>query len=653
MEQWRRYARVVLLVAAIAGLPAASSGAASAGDVRASVSASQLTLADTVEFQVTLTGAAASGVVRRQFPDFAGSGFDVIVGPKTERQISIVNARTEATLTYSWTLRPRSVGTFTIGPAQVGLSDGRTLRSNAVTVTVTKVPTAAGMPATFEGETISWAKTGNAQIDRQLERRLFLRPVIDKTEAYVGEQITLQYDLYEAEQLPIVGYGLEPRKDPYTGFMTETLYSPPGGQLQFQSRRVGNQLFKVATIERVALFANKSGPVTIPALVMTADVRVQNVGRRRPSFFDDSFFDDFGFPSMLDGRRLRARMVAGPISVNILPLPTEGRPADFSGTVGDFEMTATFDHDEVPQHKFVALKVRFSGTGHIGAIDPPEIEDVLREVPGLELFKEETETEPSTVDGKSGGAKTFNYVLRPTEAGEIKFPAMEYAIFSPAEKSYKRLKTKELALRVLPAEGVEKPIVTVPAPGVNGAPGVAPPPVTALNSDIEYIQTTRFLHGGIGAKPLYRQPGFLLFQFFPVGLVALSLAVRRRRERLEGDVATARRRAARSVASKRLRGVRKLLSAARGDRFFEELDRALRQFLADQLNESAAGLTADGVARALAGRGVEPDDTGEILALLEMCESVRYANSRPDEGEMRRAFERASEAIDRLARNLK
>jgi hypothetical protein len=131
-----------------------------------------------------------------------------------------------------------------------------------------------------------------------------------------------------------------------------------------------------------------------------------------------------------------------------------------------------------------------------------------------------------------------------------------------------------------------------------------------------------------------------------VALLAASYAIRRRREKLEGDVAWARRRSARSVASKRLRGARKLLSAAESSRFFDELSRALRQFVADQVNQSAVGLTAERI-------GVATEDVAEMIALFALCESACYSNSRPEATEMRRAFDRASELIDRLARGLR
>jgi hypothetical protein len=409
--------------------------------------------------------------------------------------------------------------------------------------------------------------------------------------------------------------------------------------LQFRRQSIAGAAFQVATIQTVALFANKNGATTIPAVVLAAELPIDRGGRRRTQLpFDDFFFDD---PFSVFQERVHARLVARPLGVRILPLPNEGRPADFSGSIGEYQMTAAFDRNEVRQYDLVTLKVQFSGRGQMDAISPPR----LPTVSGLERFKEQSSS--------GGGAKTFEFILRPTEAGEIRFPGIEYGIFNPRRKQYERLQTQPLALRVTPAPKPEKPVIQVFTPPPTGPEGQTPSSVVEINRDIEYIRTTGFLSHAWKATPLYESRTFLTFQVFPLALLAASYAVRRRREKLEGDVAWARRRSARSVAAKQLRGARQLLSAREASRFFEELSRALRLFVANQVNESATGLTADRIAQLLADRRVESQDVAEMMALLDLCEAARYTTSRPEEAEMRRAFERASELIDRLARVLK
>ncbi len=635
------------VLSAFLALLCAGGAVAAATDVQvhASASPAQLTLADVFQYSIEITGAAAANA-QPQPPDFEALGLQVLSGPRMQQSINIINNIPSVSASYSWTLRPAREGTFEIPPVPVVVGRGQTIQSNAVRITVA----AAGTPPPsvsqdLQGEPVLSARSGNPNIDRQLEGRLFLRVVADKTEAYVGEPITLRYEWYQAADLPVVGYEFESRPA-YKGFLTETLYQPPRGQLQFQSKLIGNTRFEVAPIEVVALFATKSGPTSIPAMSMIASLRVQSAGRRR-SFFDDPFFDDF-FDDPFGRRTIQARLTARPISFRILPLPTENRPAHFSGTVGEWTMTASLDRTEVRQYDLVALRIQFSGKGKADAISPP----VLPTIPGLQRFKEQSSTEAANSASEAGGSKTFEFFLRATDAGDITIPPIEYAIFNPASKSYEILKSQPLALRVTPAPRSDQPMVQVFTPARTEAGEGGPSPVVELQRNIEYIQTTGFLSRPWLAQPLYTRAGFLLFQLIPIALVAISCAVRRRRDRLEGDVAWARRRSARSTAAKRLRQSRRYLSAAESARFFEELNRALRQFVADMLNQSAAGITAEQIAQALEARGASEQEIAEMLSLIEACESARYAAGAAGPGEMQQLYDRALELIDRLARRL-
>lgn len=639
----------VCAMAAMAGFAALAAGGPSP-QVRAFVSQSHVTLADTVQYSVEIKGISPDAIAQSEFPDFQRQGFQCVSGPSTEHSIVMTGFQATSTLTYRWQLQPMREGTLTIGPLRLRLRDGRTLVSNTVAVMVSRTETAGAALPGFAGEQIYWARTDNEAINRRLRGKLFLRPVIDKTEAYVGEQITLTYELYQAEGLRVTNYNIASRAD-FTGFLVETIY--PARRLQFRTQTVGNAVYNVATIETVALFATKSGPTTISSFVMTADIPVRRQRPRRRSIFDDPFFNDpffdFGFPSLLDTEMVRARLVARPIGLNILALPTEGRPSDFSGTVGSYTMSASFDRSEVRQNDLVTLKVEFSGHGLVDAISPPR----LPEVSGLALFKKHSSSEVEHAGSLVGGKKTFEFFLRPTKPGLIRLPPIEYVVFDPAEKQYERLRTEPLALRVLAAPDAAKPVVADFTGTRGGEPGAAGSPVQEINRDIEYIRTTGFLRHGLGAVPLYQRPGFLLFQLFPICLVVVSYAVRRRRDRLEGDVAFARRRAARTVATKRLRGARKLLSPSNSERFFEELDRALRRFVADQLNVSAAGLTVDAVRQSLERRAVDQRLVEEMVGLLELCESARYSARTATEAEMRQVYDRAASLIDQLARAMK
>jgi len=620
--------------------------AAESPTVQASIAPAQVMPGEPVQYTLEAPGSLPPET-RLASLNFEQAGFQVLGGPMQQSSVSVVNQQTTQKFSYTWTLKaPPQAGNYSIGAARLLLPDGRTLVSNAASVVVQTPPP---LPSSFDG--VISPQTGNPEIDRQLKGGLFLHGSADKQKAYVGEQITVRYELYQAGDLGVLQYGFDRQANPYPGFMAHALYQlSERSTLRFREQNVNGRMFRVAPVETTALFATKSGTFQIEPSVQMYTLVGQ---RRRRTFGDpmfDRFFDDPFFDSPFD-RRPRVPLRAAPIEIEILPLPTEGRPADFSDTVGAFQMAASFDRTQARQHDLVTLKVQFNGTGQVETISPPR----LPEVPGLTLHQEpQIEAQPAHTAEGIGGRKTFEYIFRAAQAGAIDFPAVEYVIFNPKAGRYERLRTEPVRLTVQASAAAEQPVVSrFPTTTATADAKTGDPSVVALTRDIEYIHTDGFLRDGWRVEPLYERPVFLMFQAAPIGLIAGSFLIRRRRLRLEGDVAGARRRSARSLASRRLRGARKPLAAGESERFFEELDRALRQFVADHANESPAGLTTGRIAEALAARGVPAEDVAGIVALLEQCESARYAKMRPDAAAMRDAYDRAAQLIDRLARSLK
>ena len=62
--------------------------------------------------------------------------FQLMGGPSTMSSFSNINGAMSQSMTYTYVLRPKRQGTFTIGKASINVN-GTTLQSNTVTVTVT------------------------------------------------------------------------------------------------------------------------------------------------------------------------------------------------------------------------------------------------------------------------------------------------------------------------------------------------------------------------------------------------------------------------------------------------------------------------------------------------------------------------------------
>jgi hypothetical protein len=149
-----------------------------------------------------------------------------------------------------------------------------------------------------------------------------------------------------------------------------------------------------------------------------------------------------------------------------------------------------------------------------------------------------------------------------------------------------------------------------------------------------------------------RGTAFWTFALLPMAGVAGALALRRHRDRIEGDVAYARGRRASRLARKRLAEARRLSTGDDARAFYAEVARALRGFVADKLNVAEAGMQIGDLRAGLARARVPDATTGELVDCLEHCDRQRFAPPTP-EGERARFLERAGMLMTSLDREIR
>ena len=134
-----------------------------------------------------------------------------------------------------------------------------------------------------------------------------------------------------------------------------------------------------------------------------------------------------------------------PQTFTAIALPTEGRPANFTGAVGDFTVAARTDsgqkfHSGMP---FV-LTVTVTGTGDIDLLPAPAVQ-----IPWAVVVKNSQEN--VTWDSTSAlvhGSKQFQWLVNPQDGGQLVIPAIQYSYFDPHKKQYVTAATTPLTLTV-------------------------------------------------------------------------------------------------------------------------------------------------------------------------------------------------------------
>jgi hypothetical protein len=207
--------------------------------------------------------------------------------------------------------------------------------------------------------------------------------VVDKEEAYIEEQVTYTFRFYQGVDL--FGADLRYSKPETTGFWTEDL--PPQNQYY---QVVGGRRYLVTEI-KMGLFPTAVGTQTVGP----ASLRIE------------------GFFS-------RQTLETDSLTVQALPLSQEGRPADFGGAVGQYQVTAWRDKSEATVNEPVTLSFKVSGTGNVQTVPEP----LWPKLEGFRSYEAKSTTNTSIENYRVQGEKTFEKLFIPKEAGQYTIPPL-------------------------------------------------------------------------------------------------------------------------------------------------------------------------------------------------------------------------------------
>lgn len=279
----------------------------------------------------------------------------------------------------------------------------------------------------------------------------FIQVEVDKLEVYEGEQVTVSWYIYTRGQME----SLDRLKFPdLKGFWKEIIEEVPS--IQFTEEIVNGVPYRKALLASHALFPIKSGTATIDEYKIKSRVRMPTEG----------------FGGLSYGRPYEYTKSSEPVKITVKPLPVEGRPKDFSGAVGQFDVHASVENPTVLANQPFSLKLRVEGSGNAKLIELPAIDWPT----GLEVYN----TKSDAKFFKNGRSyKEFEILLIPRQEGEVKIPPITIGMFDPQQKKYLSRGTQEIVLKVEPnPNGATTP--TAKAGSVTAAPNPTAPSGPAL-----------------------------------------------------------------------------------------------------------------------------------------------------------------------------
>jgi len=448
-------------------------------NVQASVDRNAMDPGDTFELRVDVNSDEDNTPEVSKAPDIAG--FELVnQGMSTSARAGIVTGpngaqeykRTTQT-TYNYFYQALKVGKFKIDPIEIRVGD-KTYRTAAISLSVEKG--ASGSPSNVAKNRRGHSGGGQRQMPNQMPNQMpdsdssdpwqgdqqnevedlfnqllrrhglapgpnggfrtqpinpqdafFIQVEVDKADVFAGEQVTAAWYLYTRGVIR----DLDTLKYPdLKSFWKEDIEIATN--LNFTQEIINGVPYRKALLASYALFPLKEGEALIDSYKAKCSVLAG---------------DMFGFGS---GKAYTYTKVSKEVKINVRPIPASNRPADFSGAIGNFQVSTKVDESNIATNQPFSFHIRFEGKGNAKLIELPPFEAPA----GLELY----DTQKEAKFFKNGTSyKDFNLLIIPRQEGDFTLPALSVSIFDPEKKAYVTRKTEPIKIHV--AHGVQDPNV--------------------------------------------------------------------------------------------------------------------------------------------------------------------------------------------------
>lgn len=525
--------------------------------------------------------------------------FRILGGPSTSSssKIEIINGNVSQRVDYSFTyvLQATEEGIFDLGPAKITV-DGKIYESNPM-----KIQVVAG--SSQQGSQGGNNNNSQQQPADDLSDDIFMRAVVDKTNPYQGEQVIITYKLYFRVNISNLIFDKEPS---FKGFWVDDLLENPQKFRQYQETYKGN-VYQVAEVRKYALFPQQNGKVEIQPAQLTCQAQVQNANRRSRDPFD-SFFNDPFFNRV---KTVEVPLTSNKINLNIKPLPTTGKPAEFSGAVGNFDFTSSLDRNSVKANEAINLKFTVSGSGNVELVDKINVNFP----PDFEVYDPKISKNIRDSQGGISGRKTFEYLLIPRNAGDFQIDPVKFVYFDLNKKQYVTLATPAYNISVAKGDGSA---ADVSYSGVNQSD------IQYVGSDIRHIRVNNPELSLIG-NFFFGSTIFYILIFVPLLLFVLFLIIWKNELKKRSNIALVRNRKATKIARKRMKQAEIYLKENNKDSFYVEVSRALWGYLSDKFSIPMANLSMDTVEETLKKKEVQDETIKHFIKTLNNCEFARFA----------------------------
>lgn len=509
-------------------------------------------------------------------PEF--ENFRVVAGPSQSIKNSWVNGKRSYSKTYTYFLSPIEKGNFKIGQASVEV-DGeiyKTLILNVEVTSAVEIPVNPNDPSYIA------------------DNNIHLVAEISKTNPYLNEPISIVYKLYWKPDLGITN----PREldaPRYVNFWSKNIDNTPIAE----NGTYKGEAYRYAVMRKTVLYPQKTGELSIEPLVY--DIAVQVPSNRR---------DIFG---QVLSNTVNKTVSAGKVKINVRPLPNQGKPDNFSGAVGNFDLLVNTTKKELLISEAFQLNIEIKGKGNFNLFNFPSIN-----LPAtLEVYEpERIEKLKTNFQGINGSLKD-QYTVVPSSPGKYAIPKISFTYFDPKDTSYK---TKTSSINYVNVKGSI----------INNSINENNNQTTNYNNTnrldlIEYGNTsfkTKSKFEKINKLIFFKSSLFWILLFGPFVIMSILLIIISILNKKKKDQNWIRSNHAKKLGKKYLLDAKKNIDNK--NKFYEALDKALMNYLKSILLFDNSEYNAKQIRNSLENRSINRKTIDALEEIFNNCQMARY-----------------------------
>ena len=530
-------------------------------------------------------------------PNF--TNFKVVGGPSQSVSQSWINGKVTFSQSYTYIIQPKRKGAFSIASASIKIG-GKFIKSEPVKIIVL--------------DAVEIPKNPNDP-NYVAQQNIHLVAEISKANPYVGEGIYVEYRLYVSENVSVYDTSIS-EAPKYNGFWNQDI--KVNGFLVKMGKYNGEN-YRYIVLQKALLIPTKTGKLSIDPMRMDIVIGVPS---GRADFFGNAIT-----------KNIRREFASTKKIIRPKALPLEGKPANFSGAVGDFNFNVSLSKGVLKANETSKLELKISGKGNLNLFELPAVDTPAE----LEMYQpERKERVRINANGISGNV-TDTYTVVPLFKGKYKIPSVSFSYFNPQEKKYKTIATEDFFVDV--QEGKE--LITVDTSSVRKQE------VVSTGKNFRYIATkTNF----IAAKKIdfFKSKLFYVLFLLPLIVIPVGVFIGKKNEERSNDIIGNKARKAEKLAKKYLSKAQKQLG--KKEAFYEALERALHNYLKAKLGVETAEISKERITEILKGKNVEATAIHQFIEVLKNSDFARYTPFTATE--MKEEFERAKAVIIQLDKQL-